>query len=154
MVERAALSTNIEDDEVDTVPRDPRSNLVPFQKGERRVGRKKGRPNKITRIIKEAVLLAAEQCGEPTFIPPKKKGGKGQWVWNGADGLVGYLRYLAKVHPASYTVLLAKVLPLQIAAKVEEDYSYESVEDVAEAMRRKGLGHLVDRVSLLFDCPV
>src|SRR5688500_4250282 len=117
---------------------DRRNNLVPMKKGERRVGRKKGQPNKITRIIKEAVLLAGEQCGEPTFIPPKRKGDNGRWVWNGADGLVGYLRHLAKHKPESYTTLLAKVLPMQITPTVVDDEPYETVEEAAEAMRKKG----------------
>src|SRR6516164_2482006 len=65
---------------------------------------RKGVPNKTTRILKEAILLAAEQVGE------KDRGGK--------DGLTGYLRYLAREEPRAFSNLLQRVLPLQVNARV------------------------------------
>lgn len=69
--------------------------------GKRRVGdgtpgpgRPKGRPNKTTTQLKEALLEAAT-----------KAGGKG--------GLVGYLTLQAIENPQSFLPLLGKVLPLQ-----------------------------------------
>lgn len=58
-------------------------------------GRKKGTPNKTTAVLKDAILLAAEQAGD-----------KG--------GLVGYLKTQATSNPQSFLPLLGKVLPLQI----------------------------------------
>lgn len=66
-------------------------------------GRKAGVPNKNTRILKDALLLAAELEGSDT---------------RGKDGLVGFLRSAARTDRASFLTLLGRVLPLQINAKV------------------------------------
>jgi hypothetical protein len=58
-------------------------------------GRKKGTPNKTTAVLKDAILLAAEQAGD-------------------ADGLVGYLKKQATDNPQSFLPLLGKVLPMQV----------------------------------------
>ena len=69
------------------------------EKGQRPGGRKKGVPNKLTTILKDAILLAAEQVGED---------GRGK------DGLVGYLRKIARTQPKTYAALLGRLLPYQI----------------------------------------
>lgn len=61
-----------------------------------KVGRKKGTPNKTTKLLKDAILKAAE-----------KAGGKG--------GLVAYLQMQARETPGPFLALLGKVLPMQIA---------------------------------------
>ena len=63
-------------------------------------GRRKGKGNIYPRVLKEAVLVAAEQVG---------------FNRKGQDGLVGYLKRLAIDEPKSFTVLLARILPLQVA---------------------------------------
>lgn len=63
------------------------------------MGRVAGVPNKTTRALKEAILLAAEQVG---------RDGRGK------DGLVGYLRRVASTDLRAFSGLLAKVLPLQV----------------------------------------
>jgi hypothetical protein len=61
-----------------------------------KVGRKKGTPNKTTKLLKDAILKAAE-----------KAGGKG--------GLVSFLQaQAARKDNAPFMALLGKVLPLQI----------------------------------------
>lgn len=73
-----------------------------FERGQKRpegAGRVKGKPNRTTRILKEAILMAAEQVGEDR---------------KGRDGLVGYLRNVAKSEPKAFVGLLGRVLPLQI----------------------------------------
>lgn len=64
-------------------------------------GRPKGSQDKTTRMLKEAILLAAESVGE---------NGKGK------DGLTGYLRRVALKDVKAFSTLLGKVLPLQIDA--------------------------------------
>jgi len=63
------------------------------------IGRKKGTPNKTTKVLKEAILLAAEVVGED------KKG---------KDGLVGYLVRVAKTDTKAFCSLLGRVLPLEV----------------------------------------
>ena len=46
-----------------TIPGGRGGKLTPFEPGERRVGRPAGAPNKTTRILKEAGILAAEIVG-------------------------------------------------------------------------------------------
>lgn len=73
-----------------------------FKKGERRpanAGRKVGSVNKTTRLLREAIIMAAENVGGDNK-------GKGQ--------LVGYLETIAKKHPDLFCVLLGRVLPMQL----------------------------------------
>jgi hypothetical protein len=58
-------------------------------------GRKRGAPNKMTALLKDAILEAAQQAGGDT------------------DGLVAYLKQQAMENPSSFMPLLGKVLPLQ-----------------------------------------
>lgn|SRR6185503_3759541 len=66
-------------------------------------GREPGVPNKMTRLVRDAIAEAAELVGED---------GKG------AGGLVGYMVRLAKFEPKVFGMLLGKLLPLQIQAKI------------------------------------
>ena len=60
------------------------------QKGK---GRPKGALNKSTKVLKEAILQAAENSHD--------------------DGLVGYLQLQARENPTAFMTLIGKVLPLQ-----------------------------------------
>lgn len=55
-------------------------------------------PSKTTKLVKDAILMAAE-----------KAGGKG--------GMVGYLTTQAIENPAAFMGLMGKVLPLQLAGE-------------------------------------
>jgi hypothetical protein len=57
-------------------------------------GRPKGSQNKITTLLKDAILDAGAQAHP--------------------EGLTGYLREQAKDNPAAFMTLLGKVLPLQV----------------------------------------
>ncbi len=59
-------------------------------------GRKKGKPNIITALLKDAVLQAATNAG-------------------GAEGIVGYLQTQAVLNAGPFMGLLGKVLPMQIS---------------------------------------
>src|ERR1700733_294186 len=66
----------------------------PFEKGNRNGGRPRGSPNKISRDLKEAYLMAANLAG-------------------GEEGLVGYLKTQAlQGNPSPFMAGLAKLLPL------------------------------------------
>ena len=63
-------------------------------------GRPKGVPNKTTALLKDAILMAAENAG----------GGE-------PDGLVNYLVAQAKQNPGPFMTLLGKVLPMQVSGE-------------------------------------
>jgi hypothetical protein len=62
--------------------------------GERRGGRRKGTPNKVTADLKEAVLNAFNKAGGSA-----------------------YLEKVARKHPAVFCALLGKILPRDIKAE-------------------------------------
>lgn len=83
------------------VPEQPVKKPHRFQKGHKKMGgRVKGQSNHVTTLLREAVLLAAEAVGQD---------GKG------GGGLEGYLRAIAAKDYKTYTQLLLKVMPLQLA---------------------------------------
>jgi hypothetical protein len=71
--------------------------------GMRGAGRPKGALNRTTSVLKDAILLAADEVGQDM---------------NGKDGLVGYCRFLAKEEPRAFASLLGRVLPMQVNAHV------------------------------------
>jgi hypothetical protein len=68
--------------------------------GERRGGRQKGTPNRVTRALKESILLALDEGG-------------------GEGGAVAYLRSQANLSPAAFMGLIGKILPLTIKEQIE-----------------------------------
>jgi predicted SnoaL-like aldol condensation-catalyzing enzyme len=62
-------------------------------------GRPKGRPNKTTALIKDAIIQAATNAGSQY----------------GEDGMVSYLTEQAHKNPGPFMGLLGKVLPVQLA---------------------------------------
>jgi hypothetical protein len=112
--------------------------LVP-EKGEKHpnAGRPKGSKNVMTRLLKDAILLAAEQSK------------------HSKDGsLAGYLTYLADNKPELFVPLLARLLPLQekelAQAAKERDKPrkrvvYRSVAEIRAELIARGLPvHKVD----------
>ncbi|WP_035830672.1 hypothetical protein [Kaistia adipata] len=65
-------------------------------------GRPKGARNKVTALLKDAILQAAVEAG----------GDHGE---EGDDRLVAYLAHIARTQPAAFCGLLGKVLPLTLA---------------------------------------
>ena len=126
-----------------TIPGGRGGKLTPFEPGERRVGRPAGAPNKTTRILKEAGILAAEIVGFPRF--KRNKHGdilSGSVQATGKDGLVGYLTFVALNEPRAYLGFLGRLLPLQINAHFDGqvDHNRElTPEELREELRRRGL---------------
>jgi hypothetical protein len=65
-------------------------------------GRPKGAVNKTTAVLKDAILMAAEESGQD---------GKGK------GGLKGYLKRVADEDVKAFTSLLGRVLPLQVTGE-------------------------------------
>lgn len=87
-------------------------------------GRPKGSPNKTTAVLKDAILLAAEQVG---------------FDGEGGDGLTGYLRRVASTDVKAYSSLLGRVLPMQVTGVDGEPLVLGLVgaEDLRAAVRGK-----------------
>ncbi len=67
-------------------------------------GRPKGSLNRTTALLKDAILLAAEQAGDAY----------------GDEGMVSYLKAQATANPGPFMSLLGKVLPMQIQGTGED----------------------------------
>jgi hypothetical protein len=91
--------------------------LTPNKKGERRGGRKRGTPNKVSKSLIDSILRAAELAG-------------------GEDGLLGYLEVIAIQEPKSFLSLLGKAFERKGSLQ-----NVDSSELIEELSRR---GALVD----------
>ena len=81
----------------------------PFEKGNRNGGRPKGSPNKISRDLKEAYLMAANLAG-------------------GKEGLIGYLKKQAELeNPSAFMTGLSKLLPLMMEGNPDAPLIVERV---------------------------
>jgi len=86
-------------------------------------GRTKGTPNKTTALLKDAILLAAQNAGN-------KVGKK--------DGIVSYLEQQAQSNPTAFMSLLGKVLPMTISGDPDNPLKVvTTVELVAPSVKRK-----------------
>jgi hypothetical protein len=97
-----------------------------FEKGKKRppnAGRKVGSINKTTSVLREAVLLAGQQTGD---LP------------RGHDGLVGYLRFVAREYPPAFVSLLARALPQQVLVHAQTEVTYRSVAEIGDEMASRG----------------
>jgi len=81
------------------------------------LGRKKGVPERNTRLLREAFILAAEAAG----------GG-------GPDGLVNYLTAQANKHPAVFITALSKCMPLQVEARGNGNVTIHITKNFGESM--------------------
>lgn len=90
-------------------------------------GRKVGTTTKTTRLIREAILIAAELEGQD---------GKGK------GKLIGYMRRMAVEDMKAFAMLLGKVIPLQIENRTldpRENVTYHSVEEVKRELASRGI---------------
>lgn len=113
------------------------SNVVPIKQEKRGRFGKPGIPNpgkprgaisKHTRLLKDAIMLAAELEGQDGE-------GKGK--------LVGFMRKVAQEDLRAFCMLLSRVIPLQVETKSMEPEqkrtTYKSVEDVQRELASRGV---------------
>ncbi len=112
--------------------------MARFQKGQKRpskAGRKRGSQNLMTRLIKDAVILAGCQLGDLSGIENLSEEG----VEHGKDGLVGFLRWAGKVHTAAFLALLGRIIPMQVVSnEASERRVYHSLEEVERDIAARG----------------
>jgi hypothetical protein len=94
-------------------------------------GRPPGVQNKTTRLVKDAIILAAEEIGDITNLKPGELEGK--------DGLVGYLKHLARSEAKAFAVLLGKVLPTQFNHPSTTISVEDKAEEIREKLRKRGI---------------
>ena len=82
-----------------------------------RPGNRRG-PAKTTKLLKEAILQAAEEHGEDDA---------------GKDGLTGYLRKVAREDVKAFAGLLGKVLPLEVSGDPDRPLQMVVVTGVPRA---------------------
>ena len=98
--------------------------LLRREGGQKRGGRSKGAQKEVIKDLREAIILAAEQFGED---------GRGR------DGLVGYLRRLARTEPKSFAMLLGRVPTDEIIRKDNGPQEYKTLDEVKQALRERGI---------------
>jgi hypothetical protein len=101
-----------------------------FKKGGPRpdgAGRQPGSANRVTRILKEALIIAAEEEGRDG---------------HGAGELVGFLRRLINEDIRSFAALLGRVIPLQVEGKsgdMRVEITYDSIDQVRQELEAQGI---------------
>ena len=98
--------------------------------------RHKGSKNRIPLLVREAVVIAADELGSD-----------GQ----GREGLVGWLKNLARRHPTTFAQLLGRLIPMEVAASLtveDEPAAILSAEEVRRRLAKRGIN-----VDLIFDGP-
>lgn len=117
------------------------------------VGRQKGSINQIPRLIKDALMMAVVAEGDVSLQTGAVKDMFKETTEEEAKrgGLVGYLRWLARVHPQCTTTLLARLMPLQVQIDGFTQSVYDSVEEVEQEMVRNGVSLEAVQVLMLDD---
>ena len=98
-----------------------------FKKGDPKIaGRVKGSTNRMPRLLKECIMLAAELEGMNQ---------------QGKDKLVGFLRHVARDDLRGFVMLLGRVLPLQIQSQndMRVEVTYRSVAEVRRELASRGI---------------
>lgn len=97
-----------------------------YQKGKPKLGgRKQGSTNKVPRLLKECLVMAAELEGMDR---------------KGKDELVGFLRHLARKDIKSFAGLLGRIIPFEIESRnISVEVTYRSVEEVQREMASRGI---------------
>lgn len=112
--------------EVDDVKKENRpGTFKPGNQVAKNKGRPLGVPNKLSAILKDAILLAAGEVGSDG---------------RGAGGIIGYLKRVARQEPKSFVTLLGRVLPYTVTMKLPEgEVPVRTREEVLAELQRRGL---------------
>jgi len=105
---------------------DARDEKGRFKKGEA-PGRLVGAKARYTRVIKEAIIIAAEEYG--------KNG-------HGKDKLIGFMRKVIEEDLKTFCMMMARAMPLQIETREMEtksDAVYKSMDEVKREFASRGL---------------
>lgn len=127
--------------------------MARFEKGSKRpinAGRKRGSVNRKTAILKEAILLAAELEGDQDLRTTARLNSETDGESAKRGGLVGYLRWVARNHPATFAGLLGRVLPMQVRVDAHADVTYRTVAEVERDMAARGFA-VADLAPLLIE---
>jgi hypothetical protein len=127
--------------------------MARFVKGAKRpisAGRKRGSVNKTTALLKEAIVLAAELEGDQDLRTTALLNGETDEEIVRRGGLVGYLRWVARTHPAPFASLIGRVLPMQVRVDAHTDLTYRTVAEVERDMAARGFA-IADVASLLIE---
>ena len=102
-----------------------KANATTFRKGKPKTGgRALGVPNKSTKVLSEALLIAAEAAGNK----------------RGKHGVVSYLTWVAD-KPAIFMPALTRAIPRQLETKQTShtEVVYSTVEEVRQKLLRRGV---------------
>jgi hypothetical protein len=96
--------------------------------GRKHIGRKPGVPNRFTRVMREAALIAAETSDLSS------------------DGtLVSYLRTVANQYPETFTrAVLARLIPYRVDLDLRTQMSMQSSDDIKAELKKRGID--IDRI--------
>ena len=103
-------------------------------------GRPRGRPNQVTSVLRNAILLAAERVGRPAVRTDEN--GTVHLEPTGQDGLLGYLIHIALTDTRSFVSLLSRILPMKLDAQflgVDPDKKIKTVEELRAELESRGL---------------
>jgi hypothetical protein len=104
----------------------PKANATTFKRGRKKTGgRKRGTPNRNTRILGEAIVAAAEAAGSE----------------RGKDGLFQYFKKLAKEQPAIFVPLLGKLITPQFESRQTStiEVIYRTPAEIRQELDQHGL---------------
>jgi len=121
-----------------TRPRRP-DQFTPTDRRINRGGRPRGAVNKTTRLLKDAILQAAEEMGE---MEPWIHKGSGTLKWKkGKGGTLGYLKWLAANEPKAYSTLLGRVIPLHVVGDIEHTHNVKigDKQTLLDTLKERGI---------------
>lgn len=100
-------------------------------------GRPRGSPNKHGKLLKDAIILAAEELGDMEVGYRYNKKGH---IWKkGKGGLLGYLKWMGRNEPKAFATLLSRVIPFHMVAEHEHQHKFNNVEELMERLNALGI---------------
>jgi len=117
----------------------------PSKKGEHRAGRPAGSQNKIPKLMRDTLLVAADMGGEleEHLIRNPETGEivRVTYKLSGKGGLLGFCLWVMRNHPVQFFNALVKTMPMQLAIKgaVDLNVRYETEEEARRALEERGI---------------